>query len=129
MSQNSYSSVVSLKIYIFRTIFNINKLKGSSLLSIYPLVCLSKWVNYNLITQKNVTQWCKQTNLENVTVVMVPWYTKLHESGRKPFVPVPSLTPNEKPVGSSCYKLTLHVCLRLLEKFNSSPNNYFSQHT
>jgi len=82
-----------------------------------------------LIAQKNVTQWCKQTNLENVTVVMVPWYTKLHASGGKPSAPVPSLTPNEKPVGSSYYKLTLHVCLQLPEKFSSSPNNCFSQHT
>jgi len=46
---------------------------------------------------------------------MVPWYTKLHASGGKPFVPVPGLIPNEKTVGSSYYKLTLHVHLGLLE--------------
>jgi hypothetical protein len=60
---------------------------------------------------------------------MVPWYTKLHESGGKPGVPMPSLTTNEKPVHSSYYMLTLHVGLGLFEKFNSSPNNSFSQHT
>jgi hypothetical protein len=106
------ASVISIKIHISGTIgFNIHKLKGSFLLSICPLVYLSIWVNYNFISHKNVMQWCKQTNLENVTVVMVPWYTKLHSRGGKPFLPVPS----RAPVGSSYFKFTLHVCLVLLD--------------
>jgi hypothetical protein len=55
-----------------------------------------------------VAAWCKKTKLENLTLMMVPWYTKLHARGGMPFVPVPSLTPTEKSAGSSYYKFTLH---------------------